>query len=222
MATTGREPGTAPFGDPLPGGPDVAASEVEVASRSTDGAGRDGDSGHVVTHHAAVTIQRPAADVAAYVFDPTTMPHWSGILYEIEPIADIEPRRGRRMRANLKILGVCVTVEGELVEVDPRARWAVVRIVPVGGDGTIEHRLWVEEAPDGGDGSVLRFWNRVEVPAWLSSTVSDSLVRRFLDHTATFALANIKDVLEHGEEDKLRQLQLLARQRVPAPTPLQT
>jgi hypothetical protein len=225
------EPGTGRFGDITGAGPDRSASEVVVASRSTAGGQHDGDgdsdgsaggAGHVVTHLSAVTIRRPALEVAAYVFDPTTMPHWSGVLYDIEPVTDIEPRRGRQLRANLKILGVCLTVEGQLVDIDVRALQGTVRIEPVGGGGAIEHRLAVEELPPDGQGeparSLLRFWNRVEVPEWLSSNVSDSLIRRFVDHTASFALANIKDILEHGEEGQLRQLQRVARHDVPTPT----
>jgi hypothetical protein len=248
------ETGAGRFGGIPPGGPDRAASEVVVASRSTadghdrggrgdrgrESAGGEGRTGHVVTHHAAVTIRRPPGEVAAYVFDPTTMPHWSGILYEIEPVTEIEPRLGRRLRANFKILGVCLTVEGELLDIDLQARQGTVRVVPVGGGGAIEHRLAVEElspdgqgapgGPEGAEGreepvshggSLLRFWNRIEVPPWLSDNLSDSLIRRFIDHTASFALANIKDVLEHGEEAEVRQLQHRARPHVPAPTRLQ-
>ncbi len=168
----------------------------------------------VVVHEAAVTIGRSVDDVTRYVFDPTTMPHWSAVLYEIGPIADVEPRLGRRLRANLKILGVKLTVEGELIELDLEARRAAVRIVPTGGDGSIEHRLWVDAS---GAGSVVHFWNRVELPQWLSRGVGEGLVARFVDHTATFALANIKDILEHGEEHNVSRLSLMASQELPGP-----
>jgi hypothetical protein len=202
----------------LPGGtPDRSAADVEVASRSA---------GPVVTHYAAVTIGRGADTVARYVFDPTTMPHWSGVLFEIDPTDDLEPRLGRNLRANLKILGVRLAVEGELIEVDLAARRAAVRILPVDGDGSLEHRLWVEKMAsadgsddsDNSDNSVLHFWNRVELPSWLSGNVSDALVRRFLDHTASFALANIKDILELGEEDDVRRLGPVAGRRQQSPS----
>jgi hypothetical protein len=157
----------------------------------------------VVSHHAAVEIRRPVDVVAAYVFDPTTMPHWSGVLYEIEPIMDITPRLGRQLRANLKVLGVCLTVEGELVDLDLERRAATVRIVPVSGDGSLEHRLRVDPSPAG---AVVHFWNDIDPPRWLAATVSDALIEAFVGHTATFALANIRDILERHEEDAVRRL----------------
>jgi hypothetical protein len=180
---------------------------------------RGDGSGQTVTHERAVTIRQSVDVVARYVFDPTTMPQWSGVLYEIEPVADLEPRRGRHLRANLKILGVRLTVEGELIELDLDARQAAVRIVPVGGGGSIEHRLSVEGSRRR---SVVRFWNRVETPGWLASSVSDRLIYRFLDHTATFALANIRDILELGEEENVRRLETIASRDVLAPARLQT
>jgi hypothetical protein len=180
---------------------------------------RGDGSGHPVTHELAMAIRRPIDVVTGYVFDPTTMPQWSGVLYEIEPIADIEPRQGRRLRANLKILGVCLTVEGELIDLDLDARQAAVRIVPVGGGGSIEHRLSVDGSRDR---SVVHFWNRVETPGWLASSVSDQLLYRFLDHTAAFALANIRDILELGEEDNVRRLETIASRDLAPPARLQT
>lgn len=181
-----------------------------------DFTGPDGPRGSVVTHHSATRIRRPVDVVAAYVFDPRTMPHWSAVLYEIEPVIDIEPRLGRTLRANLKVLGVTVIVNGELVEVDLEKRQATVQVVPTSGGGRIEHRLWVERARRG---SVLHFWNQIEVPRWLSSTISEPVIRRFLDHTATFALANIKDILENEQEDNIRQLPVAAHQEMAVPIP---
>jgi hypothetical protein len=172
----------------------------------------------VVSHHAAIEIRRSVDVVAAYVFDPTTMPHWSGVLYEIEPITDITPSLGRSMRANLKILGVCLTVEGELVDLDVEQRRATVRIVPVGGDGAIEHRLWVEPTPAG---AIVHFWNDVDPPQWLAANVGEPLIEAFIDHTATFALANIRDILEHHEEEGIRRLGKAAGGAVPAADRLQ-
>lgn len=176
-----------------------------------------GDAGRaddVVAYHSA-SIRRPVDVVARYLFDPMTMPQWSAVLYEIERTHDLEPRLGRRLRANLKILGVRVTVEGELVDVDPEARCATVRIVPADGDGALEHRLAVEPSGDGS--SVVHFWNRIDLPSWLSGTLGNGVVGSFVDHTAEFALANIKVILEHGEEDNLRRLDRIANRDLPPP-----
>jgi uncharacterized membrane protein len=157
----------------------------------------------VVTHHAAALVRRPVDVVTAYVFDPRTMPHWSGVLFAIEPVDDVEPRVGRRLRAELKVLGVRLTVEGELLDADLEERRATVRIVPLDGDGAIEHRLWVEPS---GDGAVVHFWNRIEPPGWLAGAVSDQLVEAFVEHTARFALDNIRAILENGDEDAVAGL----------------
>jgi hypothetical protein len=210
------------------GGPGVATADMALLpghrlagpARWHVGSEPRGDgAGPTVTQAMAMTIRRSVDVVTRYVFDPTTMPQWSGVLYEIEPITDIEPRPGRRLRANLKILGVCLTVEGELVDLDPAARQAAVRILPVGGGGSIEHRLAVDGSRDR---SVVHFWNRVEAPSWLSSVVSDRLIYRFLDHTASFALANIRDILELGEEENVRRLGAIASREVPVPERFRT
>jgi Polyketide cyclase / dehydrase and lipid transport len=195
----------------------AAPNEVELVERLVEPRRRRDGAGYVVTHHAAL-IRRSVDAVTQYLFDPTTMPQWSAVLYEIEPTADLDPRLGRRLRANLRILGVCITVEGELVDVDLGARQATVRVVPVETDGVLEHRLSVEHAEAG---SVAHFWNEVELPTWLSTTLGEDLIHRFLDHTAVFALANIKAVLENGEEDNVRRLDRIARRHVPAPQRLQ-
>ena len=82
----------------------------------------------------------------------------------------------------------------------------------------LDHRLAVGSA--GAEGSVVDFWNRVELPAWLSGTVSSELVLRFLAHTATFALANIKDILELGEEADVARLAAASGRDVPPAVPL--
>ncbi len=151
----------------------------------------------VVTHHAAALVRRPVDVVTAYVFDPRTMPHWSGVLFAIEPVDDVEPRVGRRLRAELKVLGVRVAVEGELVDADMAERRATVRILPLDGDGAIEHRVLVEPTDDG---AVVHFWNRIEPPGWLAGAVSEQLIEAFVDHTARFALDNIRAILENHDE----------------------
>lgn len=194
---------------------DVAPGEPWLLERSVARPPGDG-TGAVVSRHTAV-IRRPVDVVTRYLFDPTTMPQWSAVLYAIEPTADLEPRVSRRLRANLKILGVRLTVEGELVDVDLAHRAATVRVVPVGTDGVIEHRLSVQPS---GDDAVVYFGNRIELPGWLAERVGEGLIRRFVDQTAVFALAVIKAVLEDGEEENLRGLEQAAARELPAPQPI--
>lgn len=52
-----------------------------------------------VTHHVATTVQRAVDDVAAYLFDPRTMPQWSAVLYAVQNPDDVPLlRRGRRYK----------------------------------------------------------------------------------------------------------------------------
>lgn len=166
----------------------------------------------VVTNHTCVTVHRPVDAVAAYVFDPRTMPHWSAVLFEAEDGEDRGTEPGVRLRANLKILGVNLTVQGELVDIDIAARRALVRITPETGGGQIEHRLSVDDL---GDGAAIHFWNRVAVPAWLAEAVSLDLVRRFLERTTSFALLMIKDILEGEHERDVAKAGEFAAGRLP-------
>lgn len=156
----------------------------------------------VITHHSCITIQRPPDDVAAYVLDPTTMPHWSAVIYEVNPPAEDVFRPGGRLRGRMHILGLSLVVEGEMLEFDPPGRRAAIVVRPVGApdvdDCQLEHELWVEDL---GDASVLHFLNRLTLPDWLPADLAgNNLVRHLFDQTAAFALANIRFILENRLE----------------------
>ena len=169
----------------------------------------------VITHHAAITVRRPASDVARYVFDPTTMPQWSAVVYVVEEPTETSFRIGSRLKANMHVLGVTLPIEGEMVELDEAGMRAALKVGPVGADGLLEHELVVEDL---GDGSVIHFRNRVTLPGWLPpEAVSDELVRHLLDQTAAFALENIKFILEHTSESRILEFMALAgRHLLPA------
>ena len=171
--------------------------------------GSDPGPGRVFTHHSCATVVRAAADVAAYVLDPTTMPHWSAVIYEVEAPDESVFRPGGRLRGRMHILGVSLPVEGEMVEFDPAGMRASILVRPVGGDGLLEHELAVEDL---GDASVLHFRNRLTLPPWIPhEVVADHLVRHLLDQTSSFALANIKHILESSGESRVRSFVDLAR-----------
>jgi hypothetical protein len=172
----------------------------------------------VITHHSAITVKRPPDDVARYVFDPTTMPQWSAIVYAVEEPTETTFRVGSKLKANMHVLGVTLPIEGEMVELDEAGRRAALRVGPIGADGLLEHELVVEDL---GDGSVIHFRNRVTLPAWVPpEAVSDELVRHLLDQTAAFALANIKYILENASESQILDFMALAGRHLLPPEDL--
>jgi hypothetical protein len=156
----------------------------------------------VITHHSCTTVKRRAADVSRYVLDPTTMPHWSAVIYEVEtPTAGVF-EKGGRLRGRMHVLGLSLAVEGEMVEFDPDGMRAAIVVRPAGlpaeEGGLLEHELSVEDL---GDACVLHFRNRLQLPAWIPpEVVGDALVRHLFDQTAAFALANIRFILEASLE----------------------
>ena len=167
----------------------------------------------VLTHHSFATIDRAAPEVARYVLDPTTMPHWSAVIYDVDAPGAGVFETGGRLRGRMHVLGVNLAVEGEMVEWDPAGRRAAIAVRPVGvpaeAGGLLEHELFVEDI---GDGCVLHFRNRLTLPEWIpDEAVGDGLIRHLLDQTSAFALANIKYILEACLESSVRSFADLVR-----------
>src|SRR3989442_11138126 len=59
----------------------------------------------IITHHSCATVSRPAAEVSRYVLDPTTMPHWSAVIYDVDPPTAGVFEKGGRLRGRMHILG---------------------------------------------------------------------------------------------------------------------
>ncbi|GAC1364400.1 MAG: hypothetical protein NVSMB32_06920 [Actinomycetota bacterium] len=162
----------------------------------------------VITHHSCITVKCAAREVARYVLDPTTMPEWSAVIYQVAAPDSGVFRQGGRLRGNMHILGVSLTVEGEMVEYDEAGMRAVIMVRPVDAEGLLEHELYVEDLQDA---SVLHFRNRLTLPSWVpSDVVDDDFVRHLLDQTAAFALANIRYILESPTSRRVREFMHLA------------
>lgn len=169
----------------------------------------------MITHHSCTTVRRPAREVARYVLDPTTMPEWSAVIYQVETPGDGVFRTGGRLRGNMHILGVSLTVEGEMVHYDEAGMRASIAVRPVGGEGLLEHELWVDDL---GDSCVLHFRNRLTLPPWVpAGLVDDGFVHHLLDQTSAFALANIKYILESTPGQSVRAFMTLAAGHLPRP-----
>jgi uncharacterized membrane protein len=151
-----------------------------------------------IVHDVATTIQRPVDDVASYLFDPRTMPQWSAVLTAVEDPDDRSViTRGRRLSANLQILGVTATVDGRMLDMDLESRRGRLRLEFRDSDGRIDHEL---ELDDVDDRTVVHLRNRVVPPPWLAATVGGATIRRYVEETADFALAMIKAILEAHQE----------------------
>jgi Polyketide cyclase / dehydrase and lipid transport len=172
-----------------------------------------------ITHHSCATVERAAAEVARYVLDPTTMPHWSAVIYDVEaPTAGVF-EKGGRLRGRMHILGLSLAIEGEMVEFDPAGMRAAIVVRPdgasAGAGGLLEHELSVEDL---GDTCVLHFRNRLHLPDWIPpEVVGDGLVRHLFDQTAAFALANIRYILEAGLESGVAGFAQLVRPQLVPP-----
>ena len=86
----------------------------------------------IITHHSCATVSRPAAEVSRYVLDPTTMPHWSAVIYDVDPPTAGVFEKGGRLRGRMHILGLSLAVEGEMVEYDPARMRAAIVVRPAG------------------------------------------------------------------------------------------
>lgn len=163
----------------------------------------------------ATTIQRPVDEVARYLFDPRTMPQWSALLYAVEDPDDQSLlRRGRRLRANLQILGTSLTVEGHLERLSLEDWRGAVVVRPLDGDGEIAHEL---ELDPRGAATLVHFRNRVVLPTWLADTVDATFLREYLEATSHFALGTIKAILHAGQEGNVAEAVRMAAQQLGPP-----
>lgn len=172
----------------------------------------------VIAHHSCATINRAAPDVARYVLDPTTMPDWSAVIYQVDAPTETVFREGGRLGGTMHILGLSLAVEAEMSQYDLDGMRAAIVVWPAaaprGVAGVLEHSLFVEDL---GGGAVVQFRNRLTLPDWVSpEVITDDMVRHLFDETASFALRNIKYILEEGLEDRVRSFAALAQQHLGA------
>jgi hypothetical protein len=77
----------------------------------------------IVSHEVSVMVDRPAADVSRYLTNPANIPQSSDVVSEVEALpAGQRIDAGTKLRANLGILGLRMTVDGEVVDFDPARR----------------------------------------------------------------------------------------------------
>jgi uncharacterized protein YndB with AHSA1/START domain len=162
----------------------------------------------------STTVKRPADDVFRYLTNPTNVPQWSAVVADVEELrAPQGVAVGTKVRANLHVLGMNLTVQGEVTEFEPQERRAVLQTQIPGGGG-IETHFWVEDL---NGSAVVYFDERVAPPSWLTARgISDRLIARTVEATTLHSLTNIREILEGAEEAKVQAAQVHARQDLPA------
>lgn len=160
--------------------------------------------GAVPSHHASITIDRPADEVASYIFDPSNIPDWSAFVTEVETPSKTDASAGVRLRARLRALGSSVRVEGELTSFDLEKRRAAFRVKVPGIDLEIEGQVMVEDL---GGSAAVTFLNHVSMPDALSvAGITDKFVSQALGQSSRYSLANIKAILEMGQQENLKEV----------------
>jgi carbon monoxide dehydrogenase subunit G len=174
----------------------------------------------MISHKDSITINRPADEVADYVFDPSTMAQWSAVVQEVEPFRQRSRQAwkvGDRLRSNVNILGRRVALDGEVEEYDPENRRATLRIAPIRGNGsTIRNEVVVEDL---GETSVLHFVTHVDLSPAVAERFSSNIILRKLDQTARYGLANIKDILEGQAEQEVQDISRIVAEEFPPAEP---
>jgi carbon monoxide dehydrogenase subunit G len=150
----------------------------------------------------SITVDRPPEEVFAFLTDAASVPQWSSVVTEVHsaPAArsiDV----GTRVKAQLRLLGIKFSVEGEVVELDRKNRRAILR-TKVAGGGSVESHLSVE--PVNG-ASLVVFDERIVPPGWIAkSGLSKAFIARAVEASTDATLRNIRNLLEGGELAKVR------------------
>ena len=164
----------------------------------------------------SASIARHAADVFNYLTNPSNVPLWSAVVTEVEPIEE-SLKVGSRRRANLNVLGVNITTEGEVIALDPINLKAGLRTrVPLGA--SIDSDFHIDDL---GDHCVVHFVETISIP---EGALPEGLELKSVSLAATAALHNtmtsIQNVLNSHEETNLARFSAASAYNIPPPQQL--
>lgn len=135
-----------------------------------------------------VVIERPPAEVFAFLTDLERLPMWQSTLLEAVALSDGPLAVGSRFRDVRRFLGVRFESIIEVVRFDPPGS-AAVRVVegPVGGQGSYELRPF-------GTGTQVRFAYQLDAAGFfrLTELVATRLIVREFESN----LGHLRDLLE--------------------------
>ncbi len=151
----------------------------------------------------SITVNRPASEVFDFLANPVNVPQWSAIVTDVEPLSQGKKlEAGTKLRANLRIMGIKMTAEAEVSEIDYRNRRAVLTSqLPEGG--TVKTLLTVEGLTGV---SIVTLEAQITPPDWLVNTgLSNGLMSRAIEAVTHTSLDNMRNILEGKEESKLTE-----------------
>lgn len=170
-----------------------------------EGSVSDDDGARVYKRKTRRELNRPASDVLAYVLELSNIPKWNPTIVGVDASARGKARQGTRVGATVRILGVEMRSDTEVVEVNERQRRAIIRVqFPRGG--SIMGRFHVEDA---GGRSVVHYEQDVRVPKWVfDQGVTDESIIKAIDESTESGLSRLETIVDGGLEstiDKLTQ-----------------
>lgn len=143
---------------------------------------------------AEIRIARPAAEVAAYMFDPANDPTWISGISEAEPLGEPPIRVGSRVRRRASFLGRRIDYVMEVVGLETGRRLVMHAVeAPMPMDVTYE----VEPA---GDGAVARV--RVEGDAGGLYRLAGPLVSAQVGRSIDGDVRRLRAILESRDQDR--------------------
>jgi hypothetical protein len=139
---------------------------------------------------AEIRIARPAAEVAAYMFDPANDPRWISGISEAEPVGTGPVGVGSRVRRRASFLGRGIDYVMEVVALEPGRRLAMHAVeAPMPMDVTYE----VEPAEPGAIARV-----RVQGDAGGLYRLAGPLVSAQVGRSIDGDVRRLKEILESG------------------------
>ncbi len=166
----------------------------------------------------SASISRGAADVFTYLTDPSNVPLWSAVVTEVEPIPG-PLQVGSRRRANLNVLGINITAEGEVIALDPMNLKAGLRTqVPLGA--SIDSDFHIDDL---GDHCVVHFVETISIP---KGALPEGLELKSVSLAANAAvhhtITSIQNILHSREETNLAHFKANSADSIPPPQQLHT
>jgi len=135
-----------------------------------------------------VRIDRPIAEVFAFVTDPTNSPKWDSVVFEAS-VAERPVRLGTAFHTKGKVLGRVIELDGRVTEFQPYARYTTRSDRPYPYTIT-----WTFQSDDSGT-KVVRAGN-IETTGLLA--LLSPITRRIAWRTDQRSLERMKALLETG------------------------
>ena len=142
--------------------------------------------------HQTIEIEAPIERVWALVMDPDRLGEWVSIHEEVSEVPDGDLEAGSRFRQRMKLKGVPLKVQWEIVEFEPpsHARWAGE--AAAGAEATIVYDL-----AENGAGTTFDYRNEFNLPGGKVGKLAGRAFNAASgDREAKRSLKRLKELLE--------------------------